>query len=87
MIGELSVLLTLLFNAFFLIFGGQGPHWTTMVLVTVLINLPLAVLAGVILGFTVGFLARVKPEMLCGYRPLTAVPSPALSPAVRQWPA
>ncbi len=68
LIGELSVLLTLLFNAVFLILGGHAS-WHSMVLVVFLIHLPLAVLEGVILGFTVGFLARVKPEMLFGYRP------------------
>jgi hypothetical protein len=39
-----------------------------MVLIDFLTHLPLAVVEGVILGFTVGFLARVKPEMLIGYR-------------------
>src|SRR5262249_20617736 len=32
------------------------------------------------LGFTVGFLARVKPQLLCGYRPpARRAPSPALA--------
>jgi hypothetical protein len=64
-IGELSVLLTLAFNGLFLIVGGTA-RWQSMVLVVFLVHLPLAVLEGVILGFTVGFLARVKPEMLRG---------------------
>jgi cobalt/nickel transport system permease protein len=67
-IGELSVLLTLLLNALFLIFGGRA-NWDSMVIVVILVNLPLALLEGLILGFTIGFLARVKPEMLIGYRP------------------
>jgi cobalt/nickel transport system permease protein len=67
LIGELSVLLTLVLNALFLVFGGD-KRWQSMVLVVFLVNLPLAVLEGLILGFTVGFLARVKPEMLRGYR-------------------
>jgi cobalt/nickel transport system permease protein len=85
-IGELSVLLTLLFNALFLIVGGHAS-WHSLVLVVFLIHLPLAVLEGVILGFTVGFLARVKPEMLVGYgarRPLPAPPPQLLGSAPRE---
>jgi hypothetical protein len=33
-------------------------------LILLIAHLPLAVLEGVVLGFTVGFLARVKPAML-----------------------
>jgi hypothetical protein len=33
-------------------------------LVLVIAHLPFAVIEGVILGFVVGFLAKVKPEML-----------------------
>jgi hypothetical protein len=82
LIGELSVLLTLLFNALFLILGGQA-NWHSLVLLTFLIHLPLAVLEGIVLGFTVGFLARVKPEMLLGYRasPKLAAAPPALPSA------
>jgi hypothetical protein len=45
--------------------------------------LPLAVVEGIILGFTVGFLARVKPQLLYGFRvpEPVAVPSPSLPAA------
>jgi cobalt/nickel transport system permease protein len=62
-IGESAVLLTMLLNALVLILGGP-PRAHTVVLPTFILHLPLAVIEGIILGFTVGFLARVKPEML-----------------------
>jgi cobalt/nickel transport system permease protein len=64
-VGELAVLATILLNVLVLIWGGQ-EDWPTPVLVTVVPYLMLAVLEGIVLGFTVGFLARVKPEMLNG---------------------
>jgi cobalt/nickel transport system permease protein len=62
-VGESAVLMTLLLHAGALILGGRAD-WSSLVLLTFIIHLPLAVLEGAILGFTVGFLARVKPEML-----------------------
>jgi cobalt/nickel transport system permease protein len=62
-VGELAVLATLLLNAVALILGGR-ENWYSLALLTFVIHLPLAVLEGAILGFAVGFLARVKPEML-----------------------
>jgi cobalt/nickel transport system permease protein len=62
-VGETTVLLTVLLNSLALALGGQ-VDWHTLALLSFIIHLPLAVLEGVILGFTVGFLARVKPEML-----------------------
>jgi cobalt/nickel transport system permease protein len=61
-VGEFAVLVTILLNTVALIFGGRAD-WTSMALLTFLIHLPLAVVEGIILGFSVGFLARVKPEM------------------------
>ncbi len=75
----MSVLLTILLNGLALLWGGTD-NWTGVVLLTFVIHLPLAVVEGIILGFTVGFLSRVKPQLLYGYqRPkrLTA-PAPAL---------
>jgi cobalt/nickel transport system permease protein len=63
LIGELSVLLTAALNCAVLIAGGE-EHWPTPPLLLVVAHLPIAVVEGVILGFTVGYLARVKPEML-----------------------
>jgi ABC-type Co2+ transport system permease subunit len=69
LIGELAVLATLLFNCVVLIGGGQ-EDWHTLVLAVLVAHLPIAVVEGIITGFTVGFLVRVKPEMIG----LTAAP-------------
>jgi cobalt/nickel transport system permease protein len=80
LIGELSVLLTILLNAVILILGSpKDADWHSLVLITFLVHLPVAVVEGIILGFTVGFLARVKPEMLLGFR---AKPQAAIVPVV-----
>ena len=63
LVGELAVLATVGLNALALLAGGR-EDFRFQVLVTLLVHLPLAVVEGVVLGFTVGFLARVKPEML-----------------------
>src|SRR2546427_2612042 len=63
LIGQLSVLLTTLLNCMVLAWGGQ-ENWQTLAQIVFVAHLPVAVVEGVILGFTVGFLARVKPEML-----------------------
>jgi cobalt/nickel transport system permease protein len=62
-VGEAAVLATILLNAIALVLGGR-QDWYSLALLTFIIHLPLAVLEGAILGFAVGFLARVKPEML-----------------------
>ena len=81
LIGELAVLLTILFNGLALLWGGT-ENWNKLVLLTFVIHLPLAVIEGIILGFTVGFLARVKPQLLYGYRPLAPVATSPALPAV-----
>jgi ABC-type Co2+ transport system permease subunit len=63
LIGELSVLLTVALNCVVLVAGGES-HWHIPPLVLVIAHLPFAVVEGVILGLVVGFLAKVKPEML-----------------------
>jgi cobalt/nickel transport system permease protein len=63
LIGELAVLATIALNALALLLGGEAD-FRTPVLVSVVLHLPLAVVEGVVVGFAVGFLARVKPEML-----------------------
>jgi cobalt/nickel transport system permease protein len=63
LIGELTVLATILLNSLVLLLGGE-TDWTMTVLVLIVLHLPLAVLEGVVVGFAVGFLAQVKPEML-----------------------
>ncbi len=63
LIGGAAVLATIALNSLVLIWGGVSD-WHVLALVTWLVHLPLAVLEGFILGFTVAFLARVKPELL-----------------------
>jgi cobalt/nickel transport system permease protein len=62
-LGWFTVLLTVTLNFLVLYFGG-AENWTVPALLMYLAHLPLAVLEGVVLGFTMSFLARVKPEML-----------------------
>jgi cobalt/nickel transport system permease protein len=62
-IGELAVLTTVALHVFVLLEGGHS-NWTIPALLEVVFHLPLAVVEGIVVGFTVGFLARVKPEML-----------------------
>lgn len=63
LVGESTVLLTVALNAGVLVLGGSD-NWQTVAVLVLIVHLPLAVIEGVVLGFTVGFLARVKPEML-----------------------
>ena len=62
-IGELTVLVTVALNCLALLWGGE-TDWTYPALILVISHLPFAVVEGLVLGFTVGFLAKVKPEML-----------------------
>jgi cobalt/nickel transport system permease protein len=63
LLGVLTVLLTVALNCAVLFIGaaefGPGPA-----IILVFAHLPVAVVEGLILGALVGFLARVKPEML-----------------------
>jgi cobalt/nickel transport system permease protein len=61
----------------------SAERWGTFASVVFLAHLPLALLEGLILGCTVGFLARVKPEMLFPAR-WQAMPSAPTAPADRQ---
>jgi hypothetical protein len=63
LIGELAVLLTVGLNCVTLIAGGE-TEWPVLPLLLVIAHLPFAVVEGLILGVVVGFVARVKPEML-----------------------
>jgi cobalt/nickel transport system permease protein len=65
LVGVTAVLLTLALNALVLLWGG-AEDWHNIVLVVFVAHLPLVLIEGVVLGFTVSFLARVKPEMLGG---------------------
>jgi ABC-type Co2+ transport system permease subunit len=63
LVGGTAVLATIALNSLVLIAGGI-TDFRALALVTWLIHLPLAVVEGFILGCTVGFLARVKPELV-----------------------
>jgi cobalt/nickel transport system permease protein len=70
LIGIVSVLATIGLNCLALLQGGVAD-FTHPVLLSFLAHLPIAVIEGLVLAFTVSFLARVKPELL-GRTPLDA---------------
>jgi hypothetical protein len=84
-LGVLAVLATLALNALVLV-GGGTDNWRGWAVVVGLAHLPLAVLEGVVLGFTVGFLVRVKPELLNGYRPAPPEDRPEAAPTAAPLP-
>lgn len=63
LIGETTVLATTLLNCLVLLWGGQ-EDWHALALLVFIAHLPIAVIEGIVLGFAVGFLVKVKPEML-----------------------
>jgi cobalt/nickel transport system permease protein len=63
LVGGVVVLATMALNCAVLLWGGQ-EDWHTLALLTFVAHLPVVVVEGIVLGFTVGFLVRVKPEML-----------------------
>jgi cobalt/nickel transport system permease protein len=63
LIGETTVLATTLLNCLVLLWGSQ-EDWHALALLVFVAHLPIAVIEGIVLGFAVGFLARVKPELL-----------------------
>ena len=82
-VGAATVLATLALNGVVLVLGGN-EDWHRLAVAILIPQLPLAVIEGVVLGFTVGFLARVKPEML-GWLPpeeseCSVDPLPSTSP-------
>jgi cobalt/nickel transport system permease protein len=83
LIGMISVLATLALNALVLFWGGEA-NWSLVVMVQFYCHLPIVLIEGIVLGFTVAFLVRVKPEMLfpaIGDRSASIHP-PALLPAL-----
>jgi ABC-type Co2+ transport system permease subunit len=63
LIGELTVLATVGLNIAVLLAGGER-FWREPILLEMVAAVPLAVIEGLVVGSTVAFLARVKPEML-----------------------
>jgi cobalt/nickel transport system permease protein len=64
-VGGSAVLATVLLNCLALLWGGTSD-WRSLIVLTLVPHLLIAAIEGVILGFTVSFLARVKPQMLGG---------------------
>ncbi len=62
LLGQMTVLATVGLSACVLL--GSGAMFRGPVLVWLAIHVPLAGLEGILVGFTVGFLAKVKPELL-----------------------
>jgi cobalt/nickel transport system permease protein len=62
-LGVISVLCTLILDAVVLLWGG-AENWHQIVWLVFYAHLPIVAVEGVVLGFTVSFLASVKPEML-----------------------
>jgi cobalt/nickel transport system permease protein len=85
LIGEAAVLATIALNCLVLVEGGIEP-WHTLALALVVAHLPIAVVEGVVLGFTVGFLARVKPEMLGWEEDRAGPPEPAPERTIAEKP-
>jgi cobalt/nickel transport system permease protein len=78
-VGGGAVALTALLNALVLLWGG-AEDWQALVVFVLLVHLPLVAVEGLVVGFTVSFLARVKPEMLAGtdalWKPARQSPPP-----------
>jgi cobalt/nickel transport system permease protein len=63
LVGMSSVLATVILNCLVLAYGGE-EDWRRLAELVFLAHLPIVVIEGIVLGFTVSFLAQVKPEML-----------------------
>ncbi len=83
LVGLLTVLMTTALTGTVLLLDGKDT-WRGVVTILYLSHLPLAALEGLILGCTVGFLARVKPEMLGEVH--VAPPCATTVPAARSHP-
>ena len=62
-VGWISAMLTALLNATVLVLGGTND-WRIVAVLVVAAHIPIAFIEGLIVGCTVSFLQRVKPEML-----------------------
>jgi cobalt/nickel transport system permease protein len=86
LVGEISVLATAVLNCAALLWCVQAQYVETSIrtvaLAVLVAHLPIAVIEGVVLGFTVGFLAKVRPDLL-GWPP---APVPTAEPAAASQP-
>jgi len=63
LIGASATLATVVLNSLVLLWGGQ-EDWVILAKLVLLAHLPIVAIESVVVGFTVRFLAQVKPEML-----------------------
>src|SRR5207249_1854400 len=63
LIGATAALTTVVLNSLVLAWGGE-EDWRVLARLVLLAHLPIVVIESIILGFTLRFLAQVKPEML-----------------------
>ncbi|HEV3145137.1 MAG TPA: CbiM family transporter [Gemmataceae bacterium] len=66
LVGSVTVLMTAALTGAVLARGGE-EDWTAVAILLVAAHLPLAVVEGVIIGFTCSFLAKVRPHLLPGH--------------------
>jgi cobalt/nickel transport system permease protein len=65
LLGQFTVLATALLTSLVLAWGAEEPEsWEKLAQLLFVAHVPIALVEGIVLGFTVGFLVRVKPEML-----------------------
>ncbi|MGH9677227.1 MAG: energy-coupling factor ABC transporter permease, partial [Candidatus Acidiferrum sp.] len=62
-LGMFAVLATISLNAVVLVWGGT-EDWRTIALIVFIAHLPIVFIEGIIAGFTISFLERVKPALL-----------------------
>jgi ABC-type Co2+ transport system permease subunit len=63
LLGQFTVLETLVLNSLALAYGAE-ENWETLAKLVFLAHLPIAAIEGIILGFTLSFLAKVRPDIL-----------------------
>ncbi|HEV8061861.1 MAG TPA: CbiM family transporter [Gemmataceae bacterium] len=63
LLGQFTVLETILLNGLVLAYGAQ-ENWETLAKLVFVAHLPIAAVEGIVLGFTLSFLAKVRPDIL-----------------------
>ncbi len=63
LLGQFTVLETILLNSLVLAYGAQ-ENWETLAKLVFVAHLPIAAVEGIVLGFTLSFLAKVRPDIL-----------------------
>jgi cobalt/nickel transport system permease protein len=85
-LGVVSVMTTALLASLVLLADG-ADRWNTIVSALIVLHQPIALVEGVILGCTLGFLARVKPEMLAVHTPVQEIIANDEAPSFVSQPA